>query len=628
MSDTPKSSKPKSALTPPSSLPDPFPPLDPQPQDTSPNDTPLDYGADGAPPDDWIDDALLDGALAETERDDIPGNNTLEDTLPERVSTHPSSPTASPQMPESSQAPSGRRRGKRQVSATKKNQISGDESKCIILCGPPGTGKTYNAIKLAVELCEEPVPEQKRELQKAFNALVDDSRIVFVTFHQSMSYEDFVEGRQPVTGSKKSDDNSNTGFRLEVVPGILRRFTDSILDALSGPSPEERIYVRGKKIFRISFRSLKNDFDSIIKTGEVYLDVLPDIDFEEDSDYSYEDIRDIVEDAAGSSRTKDIHAKAIHQFRNVVRKGDIIILSKGGKRFYAIGEFSHYGVYFEQGIGHSRSVKWHWHDKEGRNSSAIYKNDFGRGKFHRLSDDSIKNYSIEMLINMPQDGNYVLVIDEINRGNISRVFGEVITLLDSDKRIGMPSELRISLPYSSSCSSEQTEEQYSSQFGLPKNLYIIGTMNTADRSIALIDFAIRRRFKFVEVLPDPGAVPEVEGVPLSSLLSTINDRIEYLYDREHQIGHGYFMECKTKEDVDSVMRGKVIPLLAEYFFGDWSKVAAVLGDLELGNEETRGGFLIRELLEVPPGLGSTDVGLRFRWRVRSEKDGFNYEKFV
>lgn len=195
---------------------------------------------------------------------------------------------------------------------------------------------------------------------------------------------------------------------------------------------------------------------------------------------------------------------------------------------------------------------------------------------------------------------YVFIIDEINRGNISRIFGELITLIEESKRKGEADERSVILPYSVL------------PFSVPSNVYIIGTMNTAERSIALLDTALRRRFSFVEMMPDtevlkdikievpemPDTVDKKAGkstIDIQKLLEIINQRIEVLYDREHTIGHAYFCGLKktaTLDGLKNVFKKSVLPLLQEYFFDDYEKIAMVLGDNQKSNSNYK--FIVED----------------------------------
>lgn len=198
------------------------------------------------------------------------------------------------------------------------------------------------------------------------------------------------------------------------------------------------------------------------------------------------------------------------------------------------------------------------------NIDEIYNSAYVKAILNYLKSQGLKDYKEkDEKINLP----YIIIIDEINRGNVSKIFGELITLIEPSKRIGEKEELKVTLPYSGK------------EFGVPKNVYIIGTMNTADRSITSLDTALRRRFEFIEMMPDVSKLSmDCEGINLQELLKAINTRIEYLLDREKTIGHAFFISVENLEDLKKVFKNKIIPLLQEYFYNDYALINAVLND--------------------------------------------------
>ncbi len=506
----------------------------------------------------------------------------------------------------------------------------------LILYGPPGTGKTFATAAEAVRLCGEPVPEDRAELMAVYQRLLVAGRIEFVTFHQSLSYEEFVEGLRPETQSAEgqeldAEELDTTGFRLKVEDGIFKRICERArLD--SGEGSGDRRLDRTHPIFKVALgRRLQEEehIEDALDANEIRHGWSEKIDWSDDRFEDWAEIKTELEHRAGKEVSG--HAGELvctFSFRSDMQVGDYVVVSDGRDRMRAFGTIAS-DYFFEADAEHHphrRKVEWLWRDDQGTERARFYPNGFRQHTVYKLKGTLVDWDGLEGIVfgvdkSIPAESArpHVFIIDEINRANISKVFGELITLLEPDKRLRAENEIRLTLAYSKRL------------FGVPANLHVIGTMNTADRSIALLDTALRRRFTFREMMPAASVLMEAaqkSGIDLQRLLSTINERIEYLYDREHQIGHAYFTACRSRADVDVVMRHKVIPLLAEYFFEDWAKIAAVLGDLEPHEGPITGGFLKRSILKAPPGLEDGDALPRFRWEVRSEDEGFDYGKLA
>ncbi|PKP64262.1 MAG: AAA family ATPase [Alphaproteobacteria bacterium HGW-Alphaproteobacteria-7] len=468
----------------------------------------------------------------------------------------------------------------------------------LILYGPPGTGKTYRTALEAVRLCDgiASYPETKdgrAALMARYNELVADKRIAFVTFHQSYGYEDFVEGLRPVPIG--NSDGESVGFHLQPQPGIFRLIAERAeTGGLAVGS--EPLNIADRAVYKMSLGEVADSASDFVFTESLQnnyaLFGFRDIDW---TDPRFSDREEIFSEVKKEFPDVDVTPnKGMVQspdvFRNQLEIGDILIVAKGNHRFRAIGIVEGEYEYAPRPDGrycHRRKVRWLWHDKDGLDVSELYPPKFIQKTLYRLKDAELNRPLIARLVSETVgDGAegeplpHVLIIDEINRANVSKVFGELITLLEPDKRAGMDNALSVTLPYSKR------------QFSVPANLHIIGTMNTADRSIALLDTALRRRFNFREMAPEPELLPVIEDIDLKAVLTTINQRIEYLIDREHRIGHAFFIGCETAEQVHDAMRDKVIPLLQEYFFEDWSRIHAVLGN----------GFIREDKLDPPPGI--------------------------
>lgn len=403
-----------------------------------------------------------------------------------------------------------------------------------ILYGPPGTGKTYNTIAKAIEIIElrrvekEEINDEKKRkaLKKQFDEYVQNGQIKFVTFHQSYGYEEFVEGLKAYTEDK------NIHYRVE--DGIFKEICKRIKE-----------YKEHKK-----WKVPQISEDRFDKLYDIYAANLPNY----------------AKNETSNKKLKTSDGYEFYLYKNTAQGIEARSASSADGNPMPMSKDSLKKILFDQD-----------------NSKSSYR--YGTHPDAVLED---------MLSTMP----YVLIIDEINRGNISKIFGELITLIEPSKRLGAEDEIKVELPYS-----QHKKEGEREKFGVPSNLYIIGTMNTADRSIALMDTALRRRFEFVEMMPQPellGTIkikykdkdidPKEIEIDFTTMLKTINERIEYLYDRDHTIGHAYFLPLKGGADISelaSIFKNKILPLLQEYFYDDWEKIRLVLGDNQKQDDKTQ-----------------------------------------
>ena len=472
-----------------------------------------------------------------------------------------------------------------------------------ILYGPPGTGKTYKTAELAVQICDGKASASRKEVIARYEELRKDGRINFTTFHQAYGYEDFIEGLRP--------ESLGGQITYPVRPGVFRRICDActrsgiVKPGLSGkPITERKIYKMS--LGRVGTSDGTRTFKECIDNGYILLGWGSHVDFT-DCKTPFE-IREKFQHDHPNGENPDSQIRYTEVFKNEMSIGDIIIVSHGNKAFQAIGEVTGNYEFLEEPASESyhqmRPVKWLAVFENSRDVSEIYARNFSQSTLYNLDYTGLNIDALESLINKQKNSssqNFVLIIDEINRANISKVFGELITLLEPDKRAGGDNTLTVTLPYSGD------------DFSVPSNLYIVGTMNTADRSIALLDTALRRRFDFEELQPDYSLLADIKigEINLGSLLEALNNRIEYLYDRDHVIGHAYFIGIKSISELDYVIRRKVLPLLQEYFYEDWSKIIIALNDQnELFIES-------QNAVSIPGEIAYAESGIRPRYRIRN-----------
>jgi 5-methylcytosine-specific restriction protein B len=384
-------------------------------------------------------------------------------------------------------------------------------SKNHIFYGPPGTGKTYSTVGKAIEILDPDYYKNNKsnraELKKRFDVLKAAGSIDVVTFHQSFSYEEFVEGIRAST-----TDSGEIFYEIE----------DGVFKTCAVKAGQRRIWPLFPSGTLVgSYEVISHSLETIVLLTPKNHTKLP---------FSTIIIELLAEEViAGHIVSSDINKES-----DWVKKIEPVV---------------------DQGVVQS------------------YRH------IIRPLVDLYVLHSQGQVKNSPQ----ILIIDEINRGNISNIFGELITLIEESKRIGAADETTVRLPYSKSV------------FGVPNNLYIIGTMNTADRSLTLIDTALRRRFTFEEIAPNASLLAGIifSGVNIEELFRTMNRRIQLLYDREHVLGHAYFLNLRMSQSIETlaqIFESQIIPLLQEYFFDDLEKVRLVLND---SAKDPKYQFLIR-----------------------------------
>lgn len=505
-----------------------------------------------------------------------------------------------------------------------------------ILYGPPGTGKTYCTTELAVQCVApdwyESLSNDKFKRQKIkdkYDELTAKGRVAFTTFHQSFSYEDFVEGIRPVV-VEGNDNNSNISY--EVVDGVFKQLcTNAITTEQTGST--QTVNIEGKNIWKLSLGNTnisdENEiFNECIDNNYVLLGWGDDIDFSNCS--NRREVVAKIEQSHNISLADDpsnYKATAVNIFKNAVSIGDLVIISDGNHKFRAIAEITDDYEFLDTkeryGFQQLRKVKWLRIYSPSLPKERLFDKSLSQMAIYQLRDTTIDREKLKQLLTPEPTTNsrelpHLIIIDEINRGNISRIFGELITLLEPDKRKGGTDAREVILPYSKL------------PFSVPSNLYILGTMNTADKSLAQLDLALRRRFDFVELLPQPKLLDgiKVHGIAVSKILTVMNQRIEVLLDREHVIGHSYFWSLKDLDSDDereielgNIFKRRIIPLLQEYFFSDWERIGWVLNDPSKNTSEQ---FV--QTREITPTVSelfhSSITGLNDR-RYHINKTAFN-----
>lgn len=419
-----------------------------------------------------------------------------------------------------------------------------------ILYGPPGTGKTYSTIDESIKILQPGFSDEDRlKMKEKFSEYQKAQRVFFTTFHQNMAYEDFIEGIKPL---EPGDENEFLGY--EIKDGL---FKIACVEA--------------------TFNYIHSNFKQDKTVSSI-------LDFNSLFDKLYENI--------SSNESTEFATKSGGKVTaGITTQGNFIINHERSNKLYTVSRDRLSKLFEKYPNPDTISNVQEAFRKEigGCNSTAYWSilkelsilRDKNRGSsISKISEQSDIIYDDKrkivqqywdkkeyVVLDKDYSKPYVFIIDEINRGNVAQIFGELITLIEDDKRMGKLETIYAELPYSKH------------SFSIPPNLYIIGTMNTADRSVEALDTALRRRFSFIAKQPEPKKLIITEdGVNLPSMLQALNTRLEILKDNDHTIGHAWLMNVNNLDQLQLLFGNKILPLLQEYFYNDYEKLGLVLGD--------------------------------------------------